>query len=300
MANRPETGRKRAASAPEKKSSASKADQPKSEKLSALEKALKIINALTEHPRPVGLPDLTKMLGLPKQTVHRQLLQLEANGLVLREIDRDRYSLGPQCTALALTVLKSTNHAAPTRAILANLVKNLNETCNIGVLDGLDFLYIDRVECDWSLRIHLQAGTRVPAYCVSGGKIMLASLSEDDRNALLGSVTLKKYTNKTLTRMAEVNDEIAKVAAQGYAVNNGEYTDGVLGVAVPIRDKNGRVLAALAMHGPQPRMTMDNAVAAVPKLKETAAKLAAAWQVQDGEASPPARRKTKSSKAAGD
>jgi len=261
---------------------------PERVRFSALEKALLVLETLANHPRPVGLPDLAAMLDMPRQTVHRVLRQLEANGLVQRDPSRDRFSIGARFSKLALATLSSSNQSAPIQAVLADLVADLEETCNVGVLDGLDFLYLERIECHWSLRVHLQAGSRVPAYCVSGGKVMLAHMDEDLRCALLRAKRLKALTPNTLSRLPDLRKEFGRIRKQGYALNDQEYTLGIVGVAVPVMNHNGRVLAALALHGPEPRLSIARAKAAVPKLQMTAKRLARIWGlVREGDGAAP-------------
>jgi len=247
------------------------------ERGSALNKALAVLEAITAQSQPIGLPDLSARLALPRQTVHRVLVQLEEAGLVIRDPQRDRFSVGPRLSALALNALQTHNQSAPIRAILQQLVEDVEETCNIGVLDGLDFVYLERIECHWSLRVHLQAGSRVPAHCTSGGKVMLAHLDESVRAKLFRSITLKSFTSTSITRISDLEADLAQVRERGYAVNNQEFTVGIIGVAVPVTDRHGRVLAALAVHGPAPRLDLDRAIGFVPRLREAAAVMADAW-----------------------
>src|SRR5690606_2638899 len=247
------------------------------ERGSALNKALAVLEAITAQSQPIGLPDLSARLALPRQTVHRILVQLEEAGLIVRDPQRDRFSVGPRLSTLALNALQTHNQSAPIRAVLQQLVDDIEETCNVGVLDGLDFLYLERIECHWSLRVHLQAGSRVPAHCTSGGKVMLAHLDETVRAKLLRNVTLKPCTKHTITQTIELEAELAEIRRRGYAVNNQEFTIGIIGVAVPIADRQGRVLAALAVHGPSPRLDLERAIGFVPRLKQAAAVMADAW-----------------------
>jgi len=252
------------------------------ERGSALDKALAVLEAITAQSQPIGLPDLSARLNLPRQTVHRVLVQLEAAGLVVRDPSRDRFSVGPRLSTLALDALQTHNQAAPVRAILQELVDDIEETCNIGVLDGLQFVYLERIECEWSLRVHLQAGSRVPAHCTSGGKVMLAHLDKGIRARLLASVPLKSFTPHTITRITDLEAALAEVRDRGYAVNDQEHTLGVIGVGVPIADRRGRVLAALAVHGPAARLGLERAIGFVPRLKEAAAIIAGAWTGEPG------------------
>lgn len=247
------------------------------ERGSALDKALAVLEAITSQEQPIGLPDLSARLHLPRQTVHRVLAQLEGAGLVVRDPSRDRYSVGPRLSTLALHALQTRNQSAPIRAILQTLVDDIEETCNVGALDGQQFVYLERVECHWSLRVHLEAGSRVPAHCTSGGKMMLAHLDPNVRAKLLRSVELKAYTKHTITRVADLEAELARIRERGYAGNDQEFTVGIVGVAVPIADREGRVLAALAVQGPEARLGIERAIGFVPRLKQAAAVLADAW-----------------------
>lgn len=252
------------------------------ERGSALDKALAVLEAITSQSQPIGLPDLSARLALPRQTVHRVLVQLEAAGLVVRDPSRDRFSVGPRLSTLALAALQTHNQSAPIRAILQALVDDVGETCNIGVLDGMQFVYLERIECHWSLRVHLQAGSRVPAYCTSGGKVMLAHLDEGVRARLLASVRLEPHTENTITRVADLEADLAQVRARGYAVNDQEFTIGIIGVAVPVIDRRGRVVAALAAHGPAPRLDLQRAIGFVPRLEQAASAMARAWSEGPG------------------
>src|SRR5262245_56055720 len=106
----------------------------RNDRLSALEKALAVLEALTDQRQAVGLPDLAVRLNLARQTVHRVLGQLEAAGLVMRDPSRERYSVGPRMSQLAFSTLRSLNQTAPIRLILQDLVDEIGETCNVGVL----------------------------------------------------------------------------------------------------------------------------------------------------------------------
>lgn len=253
---------------------------------SALDKALLVLEAVVAHPRPVGLPDLTTELGLPRQTLHRVLRQLADRGLLICDPTRDRYSIGPKLSKLSMAALRSANHGAPVRAILTDVVGETGETCNVGVLDGLEFVYLDRVECSWSLRVHLTAGSRVPAHCTSGGKVLLAHLEPRLRQTLLDARPLPRHTPSTTINSAKLTRELTDIAEQGFALNNEEFTIGVIGAAVPILDRHGRALAALAVHGPSPRFTLEQARAIVPKLQTAALRLAEGWQIETATAPP--------------
>lgn len=245
---------------------------------SALEKSLAIIEVITEQTQSIGLPDLTARLDLPRQTIHRILLQLEAIGMITRDPSRDRFSVGPRLSHLAINTLLSANQSAPIRAVLQDLVDDIRETCNVGVLDGLDFIYLERIESDWSLRVHLQAGSKVPAYCTSGGKALLAFSPTDLRRRLFKSRTLRRYTDSTITSPEDLERELATCRDTGYSTNDQEFNVGIVGVGVPIFDQGGRPVAALACHAPVARVSLDEMLGHVPKLTAAAKLLAEIWE----------------------
>jgi len=247
------------------------------QRLNVLGKALAVLQAVADHPQGVGLPDLAAKLGLPRQTVHRVLAQLCDAGLLLRDPVRERFSVGPRLIQLSLAALGANNPWAPVREVLQDLVDDLNETCNIGVLEGLDYVYVDRIECAWPLRIHLEVGYRMPAHCVAAGKVLLAYLEPDLRARLLRSRKLVSRTTRTITRVADLEAELEKIRARGYATNNQENFEGIVAAAVPIKNAHGRVVAAVTVHGPLPRLTFEACVATVPRLRQAAQRISRAW-----------------------
>lgn len=250
---------------------------PTTQRSSALEKALAVLEAVSDQPQAVGLPDLAVRLELPRQTVHRLLVQLERAGLVVRDPSRERFSVGPRLSRLAFGTLRSLNQAAPIRSILQDLVDEIGETCNIGVLDGLEYVYLQRIECQWPLRLHMEIGSRMDAHAVSGGKALLANLDPTLCQRLLRSRKLQAGTSHTVTRVAALEGQLARIRAQGFALNNQESMDGIVGAAVPIFDLKGNVLAAVGMQGPLPRLTLKACERHVPRMQQAAKRIAREW-----------------------
>ena len=250
---------------------------PSHNRSSALEKALAVLDAVSDQSQAVGLPDLAVRLKLPRQTVHRVLVQLEKLKLVMRDPVRERYSVGPGLSRLAFETLRSFNQSAPIRVILQDLVDDVGETCNIGALCDLDYVYLQRIECQWPLRLHQEVGARMPAHTVSGGKVLLAHLDPVLVRRLLKGRRLKASTPRTITRVADLEAELARVRAAGFALNDQERMDGIVGAAVPVLDPNGNVLAAVGVHGPLPRLTVKACERHVPRLRQAAEKIARMW-----------------------
>lgn len=250
----------------------------KHEPRSALSKAIAVLELITSQSQAIGLPDLASKLELPRQTVHRTLLQLEELGLIIRDSSRDRFYVGPKLSRLSINALFSENHNMPTRVILRDLVDDIQESCNIGVLDGMDFVYLDRIQADQTLQVYYEAGSHVPAYCTSGGKALLAYLPERERKRLIELKSRQPFTDTTLTDAQDLHDEFAKIRSNGYATNNQEYSVGIVGIAMPILDSNGRAIAAIACHAPVSRTSLETLETFIPKLKASAISLGRYWE----------------------
>jgi len=218
----------------------------------------------------MGAPDLGAELGMNRQTVHRFLTQLEEIGMVRRDIGRERYEVGSALADLGMAAITASRAASLRRAVLEHLVGKVRETANLGVLDGAKVVYIERVECDWPLRLQIRVGSRMPAYCTGIGKLLLAHLPKKRLEQYLDTVTLERLTPNTFTDRDLFVRELEAIRERGYAINNQEETVGLLAVAVPVRDASGKIMAGLAVQGPEVRLPMDRAHSLVPELTEAA------------------------------
>jgi DNA-binding IclR family transcriptional regulator len=158
---------------------------------------------------------------------------------------------------------------------LRSLVDALGETCNLTALDGDCVLYVERVETNEPLRLHMQPGMRVPLHCTASGKLFLSQMPAAERRVVLARLPLKRMTFRTFTDASVLESELDRLAARGIGIDNEEFIRGMVAVAVPVRAaEDGQVLASLAVHAPTARATLNDLLEAVPKLKSTAVALA--------------------------
>lgn len=238
--------------------------------------ALRLIGLLEQVSRADKPQTLTEIIGLlrqPKPTVYRMLQQLEQAGLLVKEPDGKRYAPGPRLSRLAEDVLLNAQVRASRHAILQRLVDETGETCNFTMQSGTEVVYLDRVETAWPLRFHLQPGSRVPIHCSASGKLFLAWMPPAQRNRLLDLIRYQAYTPNTITTRIRLEAELARVRAQGYALDNEEYLDGLVCIAVPVFDPRAkaRVRGSVAIQAPASRFPIDRATSALPALKRAAA-----------------------------
>ncbi|WP_026379228.1 IclR family transcriptional regulator [Afifella pfennigii] len=250
-------------------------DEPRS--ASAVSKAFRLLEILAAAEEPLPLHELASRAGMPKPSALRMLAQLEACGTVKRDLTGKRYAVGETLAALASTTIATLARQGSARDILRGLVARTGETCNLGVLEGDKILYLERVECEEPLRLHLGAGSRVPLHATAVGKLFLALLPEEKRRLLLEGLAMPKLTAKTLTRKA-LEAQLPEIARAGVSLNLEEANIGVIGVAVPVLDRRGRMMAGLAIHAPISRFGEERARASVPALREAAAQIAASFK----------------------
>jgi DNA-binding IclR family transcriptional regulator len=240
---------------------------------SALGKAMAVLETVIDDDYPVTLPDLARRLDMPRQTAHRVVRQLVELGLLQRDVAQDEYSIGARMSRLARRALQRSSRRGGLHAVLVALTERLGETCNLGILDGHEVLYLDRVECDWPLRVRLEAGSHVPVHCTAIGKLLLAHMADAARERLLKALPLTRHTANTLTEPRALARSFAEIREMGYSVNNEEFALGLIALAVPVRDRQGEVVAGLAVHAPAARMSLDSAIAHLPLLEDAAARI---------------------------
>jgi IclR family acetate operon transcriptional repressor len=255
---------------------------------STIDKTFTLLDAVVESETPVSVSEMGARFGLPKATVHRICVFLERRGFVQRELDGKRFTIGPHLIDLAHRTARASFKLASRHAILQALAERIGETCNIGILDRDRIVYVDRVEANWPLTIQFRTGSAVPLHCTAIGKLFLAHLPGEQVEKMLGSAPIQRYTETTLTTIPAVQRELERIRSQGYSVDNEEYLGGVICVAVPILDPQGRICAALAMQAPRARMTLPEMQRHLPALRKSASQVGQALYTSV-EAEPPER-----------
>lgn len=241
---------------------------------SAIGKAFAIIEQLVSADQPPQLADLSEALGMPKPSVHRMLLQLEEESIVTRDLHGKGYLAGTRLTQLSIATLGKAIRRGTVRDVMRRLVSRLGETCNLGILDDDQVLYIERVECDQPLRLHLAAGSRVPLHATATGKLIMAFMPPAKLEALIDFDRVEIFTPNTLSGDA-LRARLDEIRASGVSVNREESMLGLAGVSVPVRNRRGEVLAGLAIHAPVSRFAEAQVNAATAALLEASQEIEA-------------------------
>ncbi len=233
-----------------------KARESKSAPVGVVAKVLRILEALDSSPAGLQLREIARQTGINKSTAYRFLAHLENEDYLFRD-KAGAYIVGPKLARLGSGISYQATLRTVSRPVLTMIVQSTNETVNLGVLDGHDVLYLDVVQSPHPFRMVSQPGNRRPLSCTALGKAILAFLPVDQREEILPSLTFERVTPHTISNLARLRKELARVAQQGYAIDNQETTLGAICVAAPILDERGRVAAAVSVSGPVTRISRD-------------------------------------------
>lgn len=220
---------------------------------STLLKGLHILEVLVESAHPRGVSELAADLGLARSNVHRVLKTLEAAGYVRHAPGASTYVPTLKVWEMGVRVHARLDIASEAGPAIAELARLTHETVHLSVLVGEEVVYVAKRDSPEPVRAYSSLGGRAPAHCVATGKVLLAYRDAPPPGAEDG--TLLGFTPRTLTTRADLQAALADVRARGYAVNWGEWRDRVRGVAAPIRDARGQVVAAIGISGPAERLT---------------------------------------------
>jgi IclR family acetate operon transcriptional repressor len=237
----------------------------------SVDRALELFELLVESEDELGLRDLAEASSLPVGTVHRLLGVLVARGYVRQNPATRRYTVGFTALDLAERIRRRDGLAQQAGPFLRELVRLTGESANLAVLDGSQAVYLAQVAPPRMVRMFTEVGNRVPLYASGTGKVLLAHLPADQREALLAQLELSQFTPHTLTDREPLRIELDRICQQGYARDNGEIEEGVQCAALPVRDSAGRVVAALSVSGPSSRLTRERVDKWLPQMKEVAA-----------------------------
>ena len=247
--------------------------RPGKSRRSVVFRVLDLIQLVAAAPQPMTLAEIGTALTLPKPTVHRLCVRLEEAKYLTREPGRHRYRVGPATERLAFNAIRRGSASVQWHAILERLVDDIRETCNFTAPAGNEVVYVERVESRWPLRIHFETGSRVPIHCTASGKLFLATMEPERRHRVLDSIEMPAMTERTVTSRSRLEAELEEVTLNGYATDDEEFILGLVAVAVPVIDRKGRVVGAVACHAAKARLDLAQALQHLPRLRAAAAEI---------------------------
>jgi IclR family pca regulon transcriptional regulator len=212
--------------------------------MTSLARGLSVIQAFSQKKRQLTISQVSGKTGLSRAAVRRCLYTLARLGFAGSDDGRHFY-LGPRILALGYSYIASMPLATAAQPMLERLSHELHESCSISTLDRSDIIYVARANVTRIMSIDLGVGSRLPAFCTSMGRILLASLPAEDLEGYLRQTELKQFTERTITSVEKLRQVLRLISRNGYAIVDQELEPGLRSMAVPIQNPSGKIVAAL-------------------------------------------------------
>jgi DNA-binding IclR family transcriptional regulator len=238
-------------------------------RLSSVATAIRLLNAFSEDETEIGVSALSKRLGIAKSTVHRLAVTLVAEGILEQNPESEKYRLGITLFRLGALVRQRMNVSNEAKPFLVELRTLTNETVHLAILHDQQIMYVYNLESQQAVRARSDVGVRKPTYCTAEGLALLAFQDDDIVESVIAA-GLTPRTPRTRTDPAQLRAALAEVRQRGYAVEDEESELGMRGVAAPIRDATGAVVAAVGLAGPAQRLSKKLIAQIAPSVVRTA------------------------------
>lgn len=219
-------------------------------KLSSLEKAIEVLKYLAREPYSFSALELSKALNINRSTVHRILLTLKSEMLILQCPSNKKYKLGPMIYHLGSAYINKSNHANEIFHIIDEVSEKLKMSTGYSVIENGKIINIYENEMFTTIRMGYKPGCFYPIHCGSYGKTIMAFYEPlHELNEIVYNTKLEKRTENTITDPDKLLEEYARIRQQGYAISDGENIEGAIGVGAPVRNSLGKVIGGIATAG---------------------------------------------------
>lgn len=231
----------------------------------SVDRGLAIVRTFSADTPEQSVSEIASRLGMNRATTRRFLLTLVDLGYA--QTDGRVYWLTPHVLELGYSRMSSRRLAEVAEPHLKRLVDLVDEASEMAILDIPEVVYIALARSRTIVTVALDVGARLPAYANSMGKVLLASLPSDEREAYLATAEMPSLLPNTITDVDAMREQLAEVAEQGYAVTNEELEPGLVAVAVPVHDRTGSVCAAINLSTHRARRSLADLQALLPELQ---------------------------------
>ena len=212
--------------------------------MTSLARGLAVIQAFSDSKRQLTNAQLSAKTGLSRASVRRCLYTLAKLGFAASDDSRHFY-LRPRILALGHSYISSMPIASAAQPVLEHVSRMLHESCSIATLDGVDIIYLARASVTRIMAVDLRVGSRLPAFCTSMGRVLLANLPPEEQEARIAQIDFVPMTERTVRSPEKLRQILKLVRRNGYAIVDQELELGLRSMAVPIQSPAGRVVAAL-------------------------------------------------------
>lgn len=222
----------------------------------SIDRALDIIEVLSQENDGLGVTEIASRIGLPKSTAHRIIATMAERGYLSRT-DKGVYKIGLKLIEAVSCYINSLELQTEARPYVAQITAELGLTSHLGVLDGDQVVYIEKMDVFSNVRMYSQIGVRVHAYSCSLGKCLLSNFSANQIRKIMANCSFMRFTKKTLGSVDELLADLDKVRSRGWAIDDEEAEIGHRCIGAPIYDYRGDIIAAISASGPTSILTED-------------------------------------------
>jgi len=218
---------------------------------------MRVLEAVCAAQAPIRFTDLVARLGLPKSTVHRLLGVLMEQNLVRFDAGEQRYSPGYRLLSFAQQAWQGLDVRKAAHAQMRRLLETVHETIHLGVIDGYEIIYIDKLESPKSIRLYSAVGKRGPIYCTGVGKAILAFLPRERQEDIIAHTDFQPHTAHTLADARVLRQALEEIRVRGCALDLEEHEEGIRCVAAPIFNFRGEAVASISATSTARRMPVQ-------------------------------------------
>ena len=236
-------------------------------KMKSIEKALDLLELLSDSTKEMGITEISKELHMGVSTVYRILTALKYRGYIVQNPQTSKYMTGVKLFILGRKAQNTKNLIRILTPFLQKLSQRTNETINLAILEGREVICLYKIESLEMLRADIKSGSKLPAHCTAVGKVLLAFFSEREFTMFYGNNNKKlpTFTPNSISSVEELKKCLKKVRKDGYAIDKEEFEIGINCLGVPIINNEGKSIAGISVTGPSSRFNLSR----MKKLKDT-------------------------------
>lgn len=222
----------------------------------SIDRALDIIEVLSDESEGLGVTEIANRIGLHKSTAHRIITTMTNRGY-LNKNESGNYQIGLKLIEAVSCYINSLELQTEARPYIAKITGELGLTSHLGVLDGDQVVYIEKMDVFSNVRMYSQIGLHVHAYSCSLGKCLLSNYSAEDLRKIMANCSFTRFTNKTICSIEDLMSDLELVRKRGWAIDDEESEVGHRCIGAPIYDYRGDIIAAISASGPTTVFTPD-------------------------------------------
>jgi DNA-binding IclR family transcriptional regulator len=228
--------------------------------IKSLEKAVNIICLLSQHGSPLKLEDLVKVSGMKKTSCFRIVQTLMRSNFVSKDPETKGYFIGPGMISIGFSALDRVGVRGIALPFMKEIRKKTGTTVNLAILSGAEVIFVERLQSAHIIEANLRIGSRLPVHLSSMGKAILAYLPDPELETILKQIRFEKKTEKTITSIDALKDELGEIHRKGFALNNEELESGLFAIAAPLRNYTGVAVASMNISFPLMRHSKQEAM----------------------------------------